>query len=268
MQKIALTWQSILLVVAAIGIGIVFFAVGPIAQDPAYHLFSDERALLGIANVLNVISNLPFLIVGIAGWCLLRANTEITSRATSSAWRVFFLGVTLTAFGSGYFHLDPNNQTLVWDRLPMTIAFMSLLCIVIAEYYSAQLGQKLLLPLLLVGAASVAYWALSEMRGQGDLRPYAIVQFVPMLLIPILMFGRRANSDLGPYIGWSIVFYVAAKFAEHFDAEIFAFGHWLSGHTVKHLLASLVPACLAYGLLQRRGRNVRNGALTCHPLSR
>lgn len=261
MRGIALIGAGVCIVVASL-------AVGPVAQDPAYHLFSDERLFFGIPNFLNVASNLPFLVVGIAGWRLVHTATEITSPATSSAWRIFFLGVALTAFGSGYFHLNPNNHTLVWDRLPMTIAFMSLLCIVVAEYYSATLAQKLLLPLLLVGAGSVAYWALTEMRGEGDLRPYAIVQFVPMLLVPLLIFWRKTNSDLGAYVGWTIVFYAAAKLAEHFDPEIFALTNGLSGHSLKHLLASLAPASLVYGLLQRRDRNIRTSSVICDPLDK
>ena len=39
----------------------------PIAQDPTYHQFADQRTLLGIPNFWNVVSNLPFVLVGAMG---------------------------------------------------------------------------------------------------------------------------------------------------------------------------------------------------------
>jgi hypothetical protein len=221
----------------------------PIAQDPAYHLFADPRALLGIPNFWNVMSNLPFVIVGALGFRVSLKNTDDPLR---SAWLVFFAGIFLTAFGSGYYHLAPDNETLAWDRLTMTIGFMSFVAIVIGEYLSVAWGRRLLVPLLAAGAASVFYWAHTESLGAGDLRPYALVQFLPMLLIPLVAIARRSRSDLGPYIAWMIAFYVAAKVAEHYDTEIFAAGNLLSGHSLKHIFAALAPACLLFGLRRRR----------------
>lgn len=222
----------------------------PIAQDPAYHLFADQRTLLGIPNFWNVMSNLPFLIVGAAGMStVLRGNTDPLRKL----WLVFFAGIFLTAFGSGYFHLEPDNSSLAWDRLTMTIGFMSFVAIVIGEYLSIDLGKRLLRPLLIVGAATVVYWLHTESQGAGDLRPYALVQFLPMVLIPIIAIARRTHSDLGRYIAWMILFYTAAKLAEHYDAEIFAVGNLLSGHSLKHVFAALAPASLLVGLRRRQG---------------
>lgn len=247
-------WQPALLLVVALGAIVIVAMADPVAQDPLYHLFADQRSMAGIANFLNVMSNLPFLVVGILGWRVIAANNETVTPTTKLAWNVFFFGIALTAFGSGYFHLEPNNDTLVWDRLPMTIGFMSLVSLVISEYFSPQLGQRLLVPLLLVGIGSVAYWAYTESIGSGDLRPYAIVQFLPMLLIPLTIVLYRKRSDLGRYIGWMIGFYIAAKIAEQLDGNLYAIGDVMSGHSLKHLLASLAPASLLYGLMQRRGR--------------
>lgn len=247
-------WQPALLLVVALGAIVIVAMADPVAQDPLYHLFADRRSMAGIANFMNVMSNLPFLVVGILGWRVIAANNETVTPTTKLAWNVFFFGIALTAFGSGYFHLEPNNDTLVWDRLPMTIGFMSLVSLVISEYFSPQLGQRLLVPLLLVGIGSVAYWAYTESIGSGDLRPYAIVQFLPMLLIPLTIVLYRKRSDLGRYIGWMIGFYIAAKIAEQLDGNLYAIGDVMSGHSLKHLLASLAPASLLYGLMQRRGR--------------
>jgi hypothetical protein len=190
-------WRSTLLLTISFGVIVTAVMVDPVPQDPLYHLFADQRTMASVPNFLNVISNLPFLLVGIMGWRAITVNGETVTPETQRAWMVFFFGVALTAFGSGYFHLQPNNDTLIWDRLPMTIAFMSLFSIIVAEYFSPQLGQRILIPLLIVGAASVVYWACTESLGAGDLRPYAVVQFLPMLLIPLIISLYRKQSDLG-----------------------------------------------------------------------
>lgn len=244
-------WHSVLLF--SIGIGVIFAVaiLDPIPQDPLYHVFADQRTMAGIPNFLNVISNLPFLLIGIMGWQTIAGNEETVTPTTRLAWTIFFFGVALTAIGSGYFHLQPNNDTLVWDRLPMTIAFMSLVSIIVSEYFSPQLGRQLLIPALLIGAASVGYWAYTESLGAGDLRPYAVVQFLPMLLIPIIITVKNSESDLGRYVWWMIAFYIAAKIAEQLDDNLFALGNAVSGHSLKHVLASLAPAALMYGLMKR-----------------
>lgn len=73
-------------------------------------------------------------------------------------------------------------------------------------------------------------------------------------MIPLTLLLYRTRSDLGRYIGWMIGFYIAAKVAEQLDDNLYAAGGAMSGHTLKHLLASLAPASLLYGLMQRRGR--------------
>jgi hypothetical protein len=196
-----------------------------IPQDPAYHHFADTRGWLGIPNFLNVVSNLTFLLVGVVG---LRLRPR-------ELWpyRVCFAGVLLTAFGSAWYHANPNNETLVWDRLPMAIGFMGLLSALVAERVSFRAGMILLTPLCALGIGSVIYWRLTD-----DLRLYGLVQFGPALLIPalILLFPARYThtSYWFRIAGW----YTAAKFLEHFDRQIFAAGGAISGHTLKHLAAA------------------------------
>lgn len=221
----------------------------PLAQDPAYHLFADQRSILGISNFWNVASNLPFLVVGAWGFTIARRQVIGPLRLV---WLVFFAGIFLTALGSGYYHLQPDNGSLAWDRLTMTIGFMGLVAIVIGEYLSVDWSRLLLLPLLAIGVASVFYWSHTEQLGAGDLRPYALVQFLPMILIPAVVLVRHEHSDLGRYIGWMIAFYVVAKILEHFDAGVFSAGQLMSGHALKHLIAALGPASLLYGLTRRQ----------------
>ncbi len=211
----------------------------PVPQDPAYHDFADKRAMLGVANFWNTVSNVPFLLVGCIGLLAL-----LTKQATGivtemrPAYLIFFVGVALVAFGSGYYHLNPNNETLVWDRLPMTISFMAFFSIIVAENVSVNWGRRMLIPLLLLGAASVFYWHFTELQGAGDLRPYALVQFLPMLLIPVLLLQYPSRFASNGWVWAVLAAYVASKITEFADVGIFeAIG--FSGHAIKHLLAAL-----------------------------
>lgn len=230
--------------------------LNPFGQDPAYHLFADGRALLGIPNFWNVASNLPLLVVGAWGLIFVARQGPVAT-PLRGAWAVFFIGILATSFTSGYYHLNPDNATLAWDRLTMTAGFMGLFALVVGEFVSVRWANRLLLPLLLLGAGSVFYWLQTEARGDGDLRFYAIVQFLPMLLIPLIVLLRRGRSDLGPYFGGMIVFYIAAKGCEHYDASLFAAGEIVSGHTLKHVLAALAAAILLSGLYRRLGARAR-----------
>jgi hypothetical protein len=213
-----------------------------IPQPLAYHNFADQRPWLGIPNFGNVISNLPFAIFGAMGLAFLFTSESkllfLDSRERIP-WLFFFLGLSLTAFGSAYYHLYPNNDTLVRDRLPMTIAFASLIAALLAERISLHSGLVALGPLLLLGASSVFYWHFSELRGLGDLRFYFSVQAYSflMLLLSLFLFSPRytRTHDLGTVAA----FYFAAMLLEHFDRQVFTILHVVSGHTLKHLSASL-----------------------------
>lgn len=200
-----------------------------------------------MVNALNVLSNLPFVVVGSWGLVFVLRHRALTGEL-STAYGFFFLGIILTGFGSGYYHLAPANGTLVWDRLPMTIGFAGLFSVVIGEFVSRQLARRVLLPLLVVGAGSVAYWAITEARGAGDLRPYAVAQFLPMLLTPFILAFRGRGRRIARYFWAVILFYVLAKIAEFYDAEVFSTLRIISGHSLKHLLAALSPVALLIGL--------------------
>lgn len=246
-RLIAIVAVTIALIVA------VFLFTSPVPQDPAYHQFSDVRNLFGIPNFWNVISNLPFLIVGIAGlWYVRRYASRVCVSGTTHIYLVFFVGIFLTAFGSAYYHLAPANETLVWDRLPMTIGFAGLLAIIAAEFVSASAARRLLVPFLIVGLASVFYWAWTESRGVGDLRPYALVQFLPMLLIPIVLLTHQPTIGERKYFWWMLFFYLIAKILEFLDPEVLAMGNLISGHSLKHLAAAMTPTVFLYALTQRR----------------
>jgi hypothetical protein len=226
--------------------------VRPIPQDPGYHTFVDTREFLAIPNFWNVMSNLPFVAAGVAGLLFLRQqNRPGLSPSLRPAYGIFFAGVLLTGFGSAWYHLAPDNRTLVWDRLPMTLAFMSLFTIIIGEHVSAQRARQLLLPLLITGTASVLYWAVSEAGGNGDLRPYALVQFLPMILIPLILRMYRSPFDRTAFIWLVVIIYAASKLSEYYDERVFALGGIISGHSLKHVVAALAPLVLLYGFSRR-----------------
>ncbi len=216
-----------LLATALAAVAFILFAP-PIHQDEQYHVFADQRTIFGIANFWNVVSNLPFAVVGILG---LRAFRD-------GVTRLMFGGVLLTAFGSAYYHYQPNDATLVWDRLPMTLVFMPLLALVLTEWIGPAWGHHRFAALVLFGIGSVIWW-----RATGDLRAYAVAQFGPMLvLVPAFLSDKRIRA-LWPVVAW----YLVAKVAETFDRQIYAVIP-LSGHTLKHLAA----AAATYGILRWR----------------
>ena len=226
-------------------LGVMIF-VEPMPQWPEYHDFADDRDFFGIPNTHNVVSNIGFIIVGV--WGLLFVSGRSGKAATGplgAAYLVFFAGVLLTGLGSGYYHLEPDNQTLVWDRLPMAIAFMGLFAAVVGELISPRAAMGLLLPLLVVGISSVLWWAWTESAGAGDLRFYGLVQFLPVVLIPLMLFMYPAPR----YFIWFMValalFYILAKVLEIVDHQVYhALGGVVSGHALKHLVAAGATACV------------------------
>lgn len=233
------------LILGALGIVaiIVLIFSPPIVQNATYHNFSDANTIFNIPNFWNVISNIPFLIVGLLG--LWHLNT-ITNEKKSQCF-LFFLGVSLVSIGSGYYHFNPNNNSLIWDRLPMTIAFMALFSIVISEFVNFKIGQLLLIPAILIGLLSIVYWLLYD-----DLRVYVLVQFYPMLAIPIILIFFKSSYNLTIGYWLLLVAYIMAKFLEHYDYQTYQLLKVISGHTLKHVFAAVGIYILLYTYLKRR----------------
>jgi hypothetical protein len=229
---------AILLSVAAVALVAVALQP-PIPQPASYHDFADRRGLLGIPNFWNVASNLPFLLLGglglVAVW---RGPAPGVLPPLRPAYLCFFIGATLVAAGSSYYHWSPDHASLVGDRLPMAIAFMAFFAIMLGEQLDPRLGRGALWPLLLIGAASVVYWHYSEKAGRGDLRPYVIVQFVPMLLVPLLLLLFRSRLTRTRLVWGVLAAYALAKLLEAFDRSLFETTGLISGHSLKHLVAA------------------------------
>lgn len=253
--------------VALICVAVLFTAglalYGPIPQSNEYYQFADHRSFFGIPNFFDVVSNFPFLLVGIYGLLLFRKKTPSGSiPSLRYAYLTLFIGASLVAFGSGYFHLNPNDSTLVWDRLPMTISFMSFVTIIIGEYFDDGIARKLLAPLLFIGLFSVVWWRFTDNNDGGDLRIYILVQFLPMLLIPYILWLYPATLVPTSYVWGLLGMYVLAKVFESLDESIFQLLRVISGHTLKHVAAALGVLIFGMGLVRRRhgaARLVKHG---------
>ncbi len=238
------TWRYSLLLLLMLGSLVSLMKVEVIRQNTLYHAFADTRIFIGIPNCFDVLSNIPFLIIGVVGlqFCL-KADLGFAR----NAWTVFFIGVCLVSFGSAYYHWNPNNETLVWDRLPMTIGFMGLFVALLGEYVNKRLGTLLLVPAVLIGFASVLYWHFTD-----DLRFYIWVQFFPLLSIPIIMLLFRCNYVHHWYLLIALGWYILAKLTELYDHGILDGTNGIvSGHSSKHIFAAI--SCI-YILIMLKNR--------------
>ncbi|QAU33027.1 hypothetical protein [Janthinobacterium sp. 17J80-10] len=226
-------------------------AYGPVAQLTNYHDFADQHTLFGIAHGADVLSNLGFALVALWGWRRLAPARKHPGIAAGWAgYALFLAGLLLTAFGSTWYHLDPDNARLVWDRLPITLACGGLLAGVWGDARQRS-SAALAAGLALAGMASVAWWYFTELAGSGDLRAYLLLQILPILLIPLLQWIHGTPPAERWAFAGALLLYVFAKFAEMNDHQIAAVLGALTGHTLKHLLATAAAALVVASLVQR-----------------
>lgn len=233
-------------------------------QPLAYHDFADKRNLFGIDNFLDVMSNLGFLIVGCAGLVIVLGNrAHFEYRCERVPYAVFFVGALLTALGSAYYHLSPDNDSLFWDRLPMTIAFMALVCSQIVDRISIRAGLILLGPMLLIGMSTVLYWRMSELAGAGNVMPYAILQGYAVIVVLMLVALSPSRYTRGKALYWVFGWYVMSKVFETFDVQVMELtGGVISGHTLKHLTAAIAGFAVCHSLVRRTLKPTLNPAET------
>ncbi|TDX01473.1 ceramidase domain-containing protein [Dinghuibacter silviterrae] len=243
--KLKILWAVVLVTAAAA-------AMLPRAgQDPAFHRFVDSRGLLGVPNFGNVMSNIFF--VGIGCWGFLELYKRQAPGGIKLIFAILFTGITLTGLGSAYYHWAPDNERLIWDRMPMTIVFMSVLALTVAEWVDRKTGVWLVVPLVALGVGSVLYWHVTEFSGKGDLRFYWWVQFFPMICIPLILilFGHSGGYQGLRSLVWVVIWYGVAKILEFLDGPIFTWTTVVSGHTLKHLAAAVSTGYLV-GMFRER----------------
>ena len=255
--------RSGLLALATAVLAGLLWAHGPIGQWSDYHVFADRRAWLGVPNAADVLSNLPFLAIGV--WALWRLRLAPAASPSLAAWRAFALALVLTAIGSAAYHWAPTNDRLVGDRLPIAWACAALAAAFLGERVGTHWSRRHVLAAALAFAAvAVAFWWLTERAGQGDLRLYLFVQVLPMLLVPLgLSLGLRATTPAAtPARAWWTVLgcYVLAKLFEVADQPLFAALGGLSGHTLKHLAAAAGAGLLLRAVVEAQTAALSSGS--------
>lgn len=243
-------WTSVLGLLVLLVLAVV---LPSLEQPPAYHVFADTRELGGLRNGGNVWSNVAFAVaaLAIAGGLVRHARLPA---ATRGALAVLALGLVLTAAGSAYYHAAPDDRSLFWDRLPLTLVIAGILGAALAQRVSARAGAVATMALAVLGAASVLYW-----RASANLMPYVVLQAGAMLALPLLILLTERRDDPMPW-WWLIGWYAAAKIGELFDAPILHLTDGaVSGHTLKHLLAALATAGLALPLWRSRALAAASG---------
>jgi hypothetical protein len=218
-----------------IGAAVAMVAYGPIAQFADYHNFADQRTLSGVPHAFDVLSNAGFALVALWG------ARHVAGK--SYGYALFVVSLLLTAFGSAFYHVDPNDARLVWDRLPIAFACAGLLVGVRAESHRRRDHAFETFALALAAAASVYWWNLT-----GDLRPYLFLQALPLVLIPLWQWIYKAPRERRLAFAVAIGLYVLAKIAELEDRAIYDLTGFVSGHTVKHVLASAGAAAIVFNL--------------------
>jgi len=232
------------LIIAAISLAAVAAValLQPIAQPQAYHHFADQRTIAGIAHGFDVLSNLAFLASGLLGlWFVLRAGGDGLTLDAGTRWAfaILFFGLVLTSIGSAYYHLAPDNQRLVFDRMPMILAIAGCLGAVVADRFGGKTAW-MITALLAIGLWTVQHW-----RDQGDLRWYALYQGLTIVVAVLLLLLFPSRNGATPAFTAAVAGNIAAKIFELLDRPIYSLGGIVSGHTLKHLSAGLAFLPLA-----------------------
>ncbi len=231
----AVQWLEASLLAAALAL-LALVLWGPVLHDhPHQHAFADQRVLWGIPCALDVLSNLPFALAGAWGLVLLgRARPGALDAVTRATSRLFCMGLLLTSMASSWYHWQPDDAGLLWDRLGMAVAFAGMLGLAAAQRVSLRAGGATALVVLAAGPLAVLWWAHTS-----NLLPWAVVQLGGMLLVLGLACLPQRAGALALPLGAVIAWYGAAKLLELGDHAVFeATGQWVAGHSLKHLAAA------------------------------
>jgi hypothetical protein len=228
----------VLLLVFAITV-MVLCLLDPIAQDLAYHNFSDCRTYFGVPHFMDVVSNIFFVIIGFMGLRMAARAYRKTTMVNFLMVFILFTGVFFTGLGSAFYHFEPNNFTLIFDRLPMTLVFTAFFSSIIYDYVGRRIGAISFYSLFLIGIHSIFYWYYTELNGVGDLRLYAFIQFFPVVAVPLILIFYKNNQLYTKQLMLVFFAYALSKLFEYYDAQIFSILKVISGHTIKHLFSAL-----------------------------
>jgi len=241
--------------IITVGMIVILALHGRIAQPAHYHDFADQSVASGIPHAADVLSNVGFALVAIWGWLTLRPRRASAQlRGGWPGYRLFLIGLLLTAFGSAFYHLAPDNFSLIWDRLPIAVVCAGLLAGVRGDIHGGSQNKIDVIVLAFCAIASVAWWVITDRNGAGDLRPYLLLQGLALILIPLWQAIYRSPRADRIAFASAMGLYILAKVAELLDHEIAAAFGFVTGHTLKHLIATAATAAVVWGLTRRFSR--------------
>lgn len=201
-----------------------------------YHKFVDERIIFSIPRFADTVSNLGFLVIG-----MIFLKEMLLKNEKDHNLKVIVVGTILICFGSGYYHLSPENSRLLLDRLPISMVFAGVLSYSLHQNQLIKESWKKSFDTiyLLFSVLSVLIWYIGSLKGQDWLSMYVFVQFGGMIiLIYIALIGK--NKEFNKKIMYVLMWYVLAKVCEHFDQYIYNItSEMMSGHTLKHIFSAI-----------------------------
>lgn len=246
--------KALLLLLILFSISFILLKLPPFSQDFRYHDFADKRPYLTIPNFLNVATNLLFCLVGLFGFFILILKKDpLALTGEKSLALLFTLSLLLTGIGSAYYHINPSISTLIYDRIAISLAFTSFFSFLMTQRIFPKLGLIFSPLFIALGIFSVIFWQQTEVMGIGDLRPYLLVQIIPLISLPLipLLFPNPRLFDHYLYVAF--ILYIIAFLFELIDAPIFSLtGNSLSGHTLKHLSAAVSSILLTLYLIRKK----------------
>lgn len=238
-------------------LGLLLYCLSPLYSFGDYGAvirFADTRSWLGIESFSDVLSNIGFIFIGFWGIAVslkgLHSQIQIDRTHDWALALMLFISIFLTGLGSGYFHLNPSNQTLIWDRLPMVMGFSALVGLLVSDRFTRATGRAAFFAMILMGAASIFFWIESQ-----SATSYSVLQAATILIclgLPIFFpVGRIPNRAIYLAVGT----YAIAKIFELGDALIFQATGLVGGHALKHLMAALAMLFILKGLNQKEVRS-------------
>lgn len=240
--------ELVMWLVAACWLALAVFAPA-LPQPEAYHRFADQRALAGLPFAMDVLSNGGFVAGGAWGlWRLGRTSWVALSGPVWVTSVLFFGGLLFTGVGSAAYHVQPDAAALMLDRMAMGVAFAGLLGLAVADRVSGRSALGMVIGVLLLAPVAAALaW-----RG-GNATPWLVLQLGGLMLLLALTVvaprGRLNGGTWGLPLLSVVLIYALAKVFELADHAVFDITHgWVSGHTLKHLVASCVVWPVLSGL--------------------
>ena len=248
-MKLKLEKYEAALLAAVLALLAVALVAPAVAQSAQHHHFADTRAWGWVPFAADVLSNLPFFLWGMLGLSRLAQPPRLAAGRADASSRalmgLFFAGLVVTAGASAFYHWQPDDAGLVFDRLGMVVAFAGLMGLAAAGRVSERAGVLLSLAVLLLGPVSVWIWS-----ALGNVLPWAVLQFGGMGLVLCLALLKPLESAPAIRWGWVIVIYALAKCFEMTDDAVFAATSQLvSGHSLKHVVASFAAWPVVFALM-------------------